>query len=131
MAEADGARHVGAQPGGAPRPLGPAQGLGPVQGYQPPPRAADNYTPPAAAPEPAQPASTNPSSSANLMRTVILILGLALLLLIVFDGIAALEGKTTDDLNSLISLIAGGFVGYLTPHIANAVKGGGSDNGEG
>ena len=91
----------------------------------------DDYSPPAAAPEPTQPASTNPSSSANLMRTVILILGLALLLLVVFDGIAALEGKTTDDLNSLISLIAGGFVGYLTPHIANAVKGSGADNSDG
>jgi hypothetical protein len=88
----------------------------------------DDYSPPAApaaAPEPTQPASTNPSSSANLMRTVIIILGTALLLLVVFDGIAVLENKATDGLNSLVSLIAGGFVGYLTPHIANAVKGGG------
>ena len=88
----------------------------------------DDYSPPAAAaaaPEPTQPASTNPSSSANLMRTVIIILGTALLLLVVFDGIAVLEDKPTDGLNSLVSLIAGGFVGYLTPHIANAVKSGG------
>jgi hypothetical protein len=92
----------------------------------------DDYSPPAAAvaaPEPTQPASTNPSSSANLMRTVIIILGAALLLLVIFDGIAVLENKTNDDLNSLVSLIAGGFVGYLTPHITNAVKSGG-DKGE-
>ena len=106
------------------------QGFGTVQGYQPPPRAADNYSPPAAAPEPTQPASTNPSSSANLMRTVILILGLALLLLVIFDGIAALENRSTNDLNSLVSLIAGGFVGYLTPHVTNAVKGNGAGDGE-
>jgi hypothetical protein len=147
MAEADSARQEGQQPGGPPRPPGPGLGQGyQPPGYQPPgyqARSADEYSPPTAltsavartaptsAPEPHQPASTNPSSSANLMRTVIIILGAALLLLVVFDGIAALENKTTDDLNSLVSLIAGGFVGYLTPHVVNAAKSDDAGKGEG
>jgi hypothetical protein len=63
------------------------------------------------------------------MRTVIIVLAAALLLLVVFDGIAVLEGKTAGDLNSLVSLIAGGFIGYLTPHVTNAVKSDGDGQG--
>lgn len=56
------------------------------------------------------------------MFTVIVILGLALLILVIFDGIAALEGKTVSDINTLTSMITGGFVGFLTPHVASAAK---------
>jgi hypothetical protein len=64
------------------------------------------------------------------MLVVIVILGIALLLLVLFDGIAALENRSTGGLNSLVSLIAGGFVGYLSPHVASAVKGNAADKGD-
>jgi hypothetical protein len=66
-----------------------------------------------------------PPSSPELMRTVVWILGLALLVLVIFDGIAALQNKSVNDLNTLTSLIAGGFVGFLTPHVASSLKSGG------
>jgi hypothetical protein len=122
MAEADGAQQVVQQPGGAPGPQG--QGRAQIREYQPPPRAADNASP-LNPPDSGSPAdSTDP---ANLMRTVIIILGIALLVLVIFEGIAVLEGKTTNGLNTLISLIAGGFVGYLSPHVVTAVKGNATD----
>jgi hypothetical protein len=106
----------------------PGQGWAQTPGYQPPPRATDGGPPVPAPAEPAQQTAANPASSANLMRTVILVLSVALLLLVVFDGIAVLEGKTASDLNSLVSLIAGGFIGYLTPHAVGAAKSDGADD---
>ena len=79
-------------------------------------------TPVAAADDDSPSAATSPPSSPTLMMAVVAILGLTLLTLVVFDGIAVLENKTANDLNTLTSLIAGGFVGFLTPHVANAVK---------
>ena len=75
-----------------------------------------------AADDDSQASATSPPSSPTLMMVVIIILGLTLLMLVVFDGIALLENKTANDLNTLTSLIAGGFVGFLSPHVASAVK---------
>lgn len=78
-----------------------------------------------------QPTLTTPPSSSILMMTVVIILGATLFLLVIFDGIAVLEGKTTSDLDTLTSMIAGGFVGFLTPHVASAVKGNSASRGRG
>jgi hypothetical protein len=64
---------------------------------------------------------TTPPNSL-LMKYVIWILGLTLLLLVAFLGAATLSGKNTNDLNTLTSLIAGGFIGFLTPHVAVSAR---------
>lgn len=59
-----------------------------------------------------------PPSDRSLMKLVIVILGIALILLIVIDLLIIVWGKTFPaELNTLTSLIAGGFVGFLTPHV--------------
>jgi hypothetical protein len=82
--------------------------------------AMSDPAPPANAGPPPQQAL--PPSSATLMSAVVALLGLALILLVVFDGIAVLQGKSSNDLNTLTSLIAGGFVGFLTPHVAGTIS---------
>lgn len=56
------------------------------------------------------------------MAFVIGILGVALVLLVVTDMIMAIRGDSIPaELNTITSLIAGGFVGFLTPHVAAQV----------
>jgi hypothetical protein len=82
----------------------------------------------ASAPEPEKsspapaPAPVHLLPPAPLMGFVVVILGVSLIALVVFEGVAVLQGKSTNSLNTLTSMIVGGFVGFLTPHVAGSVS---------
>ncbi|HEV2344942.1 MAG TPA: hypothetical protein VGS97_12670 [Actinocrinis sp.] len=60
-----------------------------------------------------------PPSDRSLMTWVVGILGAALILLIVIDLLIVVWGRAFPaELNTLTSLIAGGLIGFLTPHVA-------------
>lgn len=59
-----------------------------------------------------------PPGNASLMALAVGILGAALILLIVIDLLIVVWGRAFPaELNTLTSLIAGGLIGFLTPHV--------------
>lgn len=66
-----------------------------------------------------------PQASYSLMKIVILILGAGLIISIGTIAVLAVNKSTIPpELNTITSLIAGGLVGFLTPHAVNSLSNG-------